>query len=386
MLPLTLEAMPCAVRLAPLCPGVASSSSARAATQDYARNNEADWRRYGFFNDFHYVRNLVEMNDDFELIVSATRQPCVPVWAVLCVRARSGCCALRVHERLPLCAPSQVLCWKTGQVSRVHNHGDSHCWLTVLAGEMREVQFAAAQPAQQRNAPQATAATHGAQLAPACGAPTGPRLAGQGAACALVEGRTTDLQVGWRWGPGEARGAGAAGGCAGAGCGWLCSGPAVGPPERVRAVGRARLPQRRVRRCTRVPASPHPPHGPAKSATLPSPPQVGDVGYVNDLLFLHSVGCVQPPRHSPPPADAMDCGAANGPGASCGSAPEAAAPIALMAASAEASEGGAQAGWALQGGVTLHLYAPPIRRVRVYEDGAVSERSPGFYSVGGVRV
>lgn len=28
----------------------------------------------------------------------------------------------------------QVICWRYGQGSRVHNHADSHCWLTVLQG------------------------------------------------------------------------------------------------------------------------------------------------------------------------------------------------------------------------------------------------------------
>ena len=38
--------------------------------QAYSRTNGGDWRRYAYFNAHHYVRNLVEGNDDFELIVS----------------------------------------------------------------------------------------------------------------------------------------------------------------------------------------------------------------------------------------------------------------------------------------------------------------------------
>lgn len=50
-------------------------------------------REYVHWNDHHYVRNLVSTNEDFELM---------------------------------------VICWRYGQGSRVHNHAESHCWLTVL--------------------------------------------------------------------------------------------------------------------------------------------------------------------------------------------------------------------------------------------------------------
>ena len=38
------------------------------------------------------------------------------------------------------------------------------------------------------------------------------------------------------------------------------------------------------------------------------------------------------------------------------------------------------------GGVTLHLYAPPIRRAKLYEsaENRVTLRQPGFFSAGGV--
>lgn len=29
----------------------------------------SDWRKFAHFNDLHYVRNLIETNDDFELMV-----------------------------------------------------------------------------------------------------------------------------------------------------------------------------------------------------------------------------------------------------------------------------------------------------------------------------
>jgi cysteine dioxygenase len=38
-----------------------------------------------------------------------------------------------------------------------------------------------------------------------------------------------------------------------------------------------------------------------------------------------------------------------------------------------------------RGGVSLHLYSPPIRRTRLYEPDAdrVTLRAPGFFSAGG---
>ena len=32
---------------------------------------------------------------------------------------------------------AQVLCWAPGQGSRIHNHGDSHGWVTVVRGRVR---------------------------------------------------------------------------------------------------------------------------------------------------------------------------------------------------------------------------------------------------------
>lgn len=74
----------------------------RKLLSDYVASGHRDYRRYSLFNDLHYVRNLVEMNDDFELM---------------------------------------VLCWKKGQGSRVHNHAESHGWLMPLAGTMEESKF-----------------------------------------------------------------------------------------------------------------------------------------------------------------------------------------------------------------------------------------------------
>lgn len=38
-----------------------------------------------------------------------------------------------------------VLCWDKGQVSRVHNHADQMCWMTVPVGRLRGQNFRAAE-------------------------------------------------------------------------------------------------------------------------------------------------------------------------------------------------------------------------------------------------
>lgn len=62
-----------------------------------------DWKHYANFSDLHYTRNLVDDNDMLEMI---------------------------------------VLCWNPGQESRIHNHGDSDCFMVVLEGEIVEKRFA----------------------------------------------------------------------------------------------------------------------------------------------------------------------------------------------------------------------------------------------------
>ncbi|GBF96262.1 cysteine dioxygenase [Raphidocelis subcapitata] len=73
-----------------------------ALVRAYIEAGHTDYRRYANFNPHHYVRNLIEENEDFELM---------------------------------------ILCWQKGQGSRVHNHADSHGWLTPLYGEMVEHQY-----------------------------------------------------------------------------------------------------------------------------------------------------------------------------------------------------------------------------------------------------
>lgn len=61
-----------------------------------------DWRPYVLSSPLHYTRNLVEDNEELEMI---------------------------------------VLVWLPGQLSRIHDHGGSHCFLTVLEGEVVEKKY-----------------------------------------------------------------------------------------------------------------------------------------------------------------------------------------------------------------------------------------------------
>jgi len=65
-----------------------------AMLSNYSQTSK-DWQKYCFFSDLHYTRNLVSTNGKFEMI---------------------------------------IVCWKAGQMSRIHNHAGSNCWLGVLQG------------------------------------------------------------------------------------------------------------------------------------------------------------------------------------------------------------------------------------------------------------
>ncbi|XP_001632450.3 cysteine dioxygenase type 1 [Nematostella vectensis] len=67
------------------------------------RSNQDDWQKYANYDPFRYTRNLVdEGNGKFNLI---------------------------------------VLCWGEGQGSSIHDHTDSHCFLKVLDGKLKETLF-----------------------------------------------------------------------------------------------------------------------------------------------------------------------------------------------------------------------------------------------------
>jgi len=69
---------------------------------DFYNRKFTDWKKYVMFTDLHYTRNLVEDNDLLEVI---------------------------------------VLCWSPGQVSRIHNHGQSDCYMVTLQGEVQEKRY-----------------------------------------------------------------------------------------------------------------------------------------------------------------------------------------------------------------------------------------------------
>src|SRR5262245_39574769 len=61
------------------------------------------FQRYVFWNDAFYTRNLVYKDDRFELM---------------------------------------TVCWEPGQTSRVHNHSEQRCWMTVPFGRLKGQNFA----------------------------------------------------------------------------------------------------------------------------------------------------------------------------------------------------------------------------------------------------
>lgn len=78
-----------------------SGPRAAALLEAYASGGE-DWRRFCLWRDGEYTRNLVELTDEFELI---------------------------------------LLCWDAGQESPIHNHEGQNCWMAILEGPMEELHF-----------------------------------------------------------------------------------------------------------------------------------------------------------------------------------------------------------------------------------------------------
>lgn len=62
--------------------------------------------RYFYWSDKFYTRNLIHKNDRFEVM---------------------------------------AVCWERGQVSRVHDHSDQKCWMTVPIGRLKGQNFAVAE-------------------------------------------------------------------------------------------------------------------------------------------------------------------------------------------------------------------------------------------------
>lgn len=66
-------------------------------------NNPEDWQKYAKWDKFKYTRNLIhEGNGNFNLI---------------------------------------LMCWPEGAMSAIHDHSDSHCFMRVLQGGVKEIRY-----------------------------------------------------------------------------------------------------------------------------------------------------------------------------------------------------------------------------------------------------
>lgn len=83
------------------------------------KSNPKEWRKYAKFDRYTYTRNLVDAgNGKFNLL---------------------------------------ILCWGEGHSSSVHDHADSHCFMKMLKGDLREKRYQypnrPGQPQQQQHEP-----------------------------------------------------------------------------------------------------------------------------------------------------------------------------------------------------------------------------------------
>jgi len=61
-----------------------------------------EWRQYAKFKQGHYTRNLIGFDEKFTIL---------------------------------------LLCWERGQMSPIHDHAGSNCWVKVLEGELQETVY-----------------------------------------------------------------------------------------------------------------------------------------------------------------------------------------------------------------------------------------------------
>ncbi|XP_061116473.1 cysteine dioxygenase type 1 [Conger conger] len=67
------------------------------------KSNPQEWKKYAIFDQYRYTRNLVDKgNGKFNLI---------------------------------------VLCWGEGHGSSIHDHTDSHCFMKMLQGQLKETRY-----------------------------------------------------------------------------------------------------------------------------------------------------------------------------------------------------------------------------------------------------
>uniref|UniRef100_UPI00398EBAE9 cysteine dioxygenase type 1-like isoform X1 n=2 Tax=Pristiophorus japonicus TaxID=55135 RepID=UPI00398EBAE9 len=73
------------------------------ALMESYKSNPADWSKFAKFDKYRYTRNLVDQgNGKFNLM---------------------------------------ILCWGEGQGSSIHDHSNSHCFLKLLQGQLKETLF-----------------------------------------------------------------------------------------------------------------------------------------------------------------------------------------------------------------------------------------------------
>ncbi|XP_042309816.1 cysteine dioxygenase type 1 [Sceloporus undulatus] len=79
-----------------------NAAQVQTAMESY-ESNPGDWARYAQFDQFRYTRNLVDKgNEKFNLM---------------------------------------ILCWGEGHGSSIHDHTDSHCFMKILQGNLKETLF-----------------------------------------------------------------------------------------------------------------------------------------------------------------------------------------------------------------------------------------------------
>ena len=121
----------------------------RRLLAEYCGDGEVDWQRYVHWSGEHYLRNLVETEARAAMMRHAVLGPLrfCAVRCVLCVL----CAVCSAPQPASHCfsqaglAELIVITWAPGQVSRVHSHEISHCWMTCLSGSVEELRYRVAE-------------------------------------------------------------------------------------------------------------------------------------------------------------------------------------------------------------------------------------------------
>lgn len=98
-------------------------------------SSEKDWGRFAFGNASKgYTRNLVDDGNGKSNLVSR-RLLCRPP-----LHSSSSCHPQRAPDRRP--SAQLVLVWSPGKGSPIHDHGNAHCLMKILKGDLTEVRYA----------------------------------------------------------------------------------------------------------------------------------------------------------------------------------------------------------------------------------------------------